>query len=161
MLGSKLYRYFFLGVLAYCLGSLGVAVVAERFFDVFPCKLCMDQRYVLWGLAGLSALAACLYKKTWVHIMALFGVLGSLALSVFQLGVEQGWWKYACPTMPIPSYIKADPAKVVDYLQHTKSCRQAWKLLGIPVSLLNLLAMASFIVLYISLRRWMSRHDHR
>lgn len=82
-------------VLAACVLALGTAYVAEYFFGLKPCDLCLWQR-VPYFVAGILALVSLGMSDGRPKIAALglcavaFAVGGGIA--VHHVGVEQHWW---------------------------------------------------------------------
>jgi disulfide bond formation protein DsbB len=71
--------------------SLLFALVAEFFWQVKPCVLCLYQRYVYWALAG-SALLGMLINLRRFSIVYVVIALAGLAISGYHIGVEEHWW---------------------------------------------------------------------
>lgn len=81
---------FLAGVLAFVGGYL-----IEWLFAAAPCQLCLYQRYAYLS-AAMLALLVRLYScsgSIWRSLPLLSWVMLS-GLTVFQYGVEQGWWRH-------------------------------------------------------------------
>lgn len=74
----------------------------EHVGGLAPCKLCYDQRYIYWAVAGFSALTwlflrLAMTRDTLVPRLASLLIVAALAFEFFvaayHTGVEQGWWK--------------------------------------------------------------------
>ncbi|MGE4351764.1 MAG: disulfide bond formation protein B [Bdellovibrionales bacterium] len=85
-----------LALFAACTGSLLIAYVAEHYFDVFPCILCVYQR-IPYALVAFLALFAFMFRR---HDMFARRMLALCALAflvnggiaVYHSGVELHWW---------------------------------------------------------------------
>ena len=130
--------------------ALGAAFVAQYGFGLYPCVLCIYQRwpYVVTGLLGLAA-AAFVRRQGWrVALLALAGVGFAVGggIAVFHVGVEQLWWEgtAACagPTDTADS-IEAMRAQLL--ARPAAACDEVpWDLFGISIAGWNVLASALF-----------------
>lgn len=74
----------------------GAALIAERVFDLFPCEMCLWQRWPHMAALALGLLALLLRNQpisrllTWLAALAiaLSGLIG-----IYHAGVEYGWWE--------------------------------------------------------------------
>lgn len=76
--------------------ALAVAFVAEYVFLLLPCVLCIWERWA-FGLAlagGLAGLALSRHPAAWRWSLrlAILGFLLVMGISIYHVGVEQGWW---------------------------------------------------------------------
>ena len=137
-------------------GALAAAYVAQYGFGLEPCVLCLYQRYVYMtagavGLAGIVLAATPAVGRWALRAAGLVFLLGA-AVAVFQVGVEQHWWRgtAACHA---PVF---DPSASVDQLREAMLDTSfvpcdvvAWSLFGISMAGYNglvslALAAASF-----------------
>jgi len=134
--------------------ALGTALIAQYFFDVEPCDLCIWQRCPYVG-AVILGLAALLWKPYDARSRALLGVAAvvfflGFGLAIYQTGVEQGWWESTCAIKPLGSKNIADVSlnDVRNQLLATvngASCDEiTWSFLGVSMSIWNIFA---FLVL--------------
>jgi disulfide bond formation protein DsbB len=77
-------------------GSLFTAYVAEHFFDVYPCILCIYQR-IPYALAAFFALAAIIIRQNdkaarMLLRLAALAFFANMFLAIFHSGVELHWW---------------------------------------------------------------------
>ena len=79
--------------------SLGIALVAEHFFGLKPCPLCIYQRIPFVIIAILSVLGlACSYSPDRMKIVASLLFICSLCflagsiIAAYHTGVERHWW---------------------------------------------------------------------
>jgi len=72
---------------------LGGAYISQYGFGLFPCEMCMWQRYPHFA-ALVIALASffAVPKRVWVALAGL-AVLTSGLIGGFHAGVEYGWWE--------------------------------------------------------------------
>ena len=86
-----------LALFAAATGSLFVAYVAQTFFDVQPCILCIYQRWPYVAAIGLCLLGIYLGRAkpgAGKAIMALTGLtfLANAGIAFYHTGVERQWW---------------------------------------------------------------------
>jgi disulfide bond formation protein DsbB len=84
-------------LIAVSTGSLLTAYIAETFFDVAPCVLCIYQRvpYAIVALLGVFAIAQRNHKAVTDKVIALCAALlfVNAAIAFFHSGVELQWWE--------------------------------------------------------------------
>lgn len=87
---------------------LAAAFIAEGFFDLEPCQLCIYQRYPFAvGLAlGLIGMAFKDYNKI---LRALLGILSlnfltNSAIAFYHTGIEQKWWESSVEGCAVPIF---------------------------------------------------------
>ena len=76
------------------LALIGGALTSQYGFGLFPCEMCMWQRwphYTAIGLAALSFLVAP--ARTPLVWLATLAIAVSGAIGAFHAGVEYGWWE--------------------------------------------------------------------
>ena len=80
--------------------SLMLGALAFQYIGgLFPCPLCMFQRYphVFTIVLGILALGSVLTGRTgavpWLLGLAGLSLLAGAGVAVFHTGVEQGWWQ--------------------------------------------------------------------
>lgn len=72
---------------------LGGALLSQYGFGLYPCEMCMWQRYPHFAALGLALLARFVPPaRLWVALAAL-AILASGAIGAFHAGVEYGWWE--------------------------------------------------------------------
>ncbi len=72
---------------------LGGALISQYGFDLYPCEMCMWQRYPHYVAIGLALFASFVEpKRVWVTLAAL-AILVSGGIGAYHAGVEQGWWE--------------------------------------------------------------------
>jgi len=85
-----------LALFAASVGSLGTAFIAEHFFGVEACILCLYQR-VPYALAAFLAIVALAVQKRERQARMILGVIAlgffiNAGIAVFHSGVELHWW---------------------------------------------------------------------
>lgn len=76
------------------LGLIGGALYSQYFHGLFPCEMCMWQRYPHYAAIALAALSYV--AKPVRGLLVWLAVLGSAisgAIGVFHAGVEYKWWE--------------------------------------------------------------------
>ena len=75
---------------------LGGALISEHVFGLYPCEMCLWQRWPHLGAILLAILALLLRGKGMAQILAALAGLAILASGLiggFHAGVEYGWWE--------------------------------------------------------------------
>lgn len=71
-------------------GPLIMAYLAEYYYDVLPCMLCVMQRFVFFAIIFFAILGVFFHKKFFAFINTmLFLLCGSIAF--YNTGLERGW----------------------------------------------------------------------
>ena len=86
-----------LAIFAVSVGSLVTAYVAEHFFGVEPCILCIYQR-IPYAIAALLAIVALLVRSRDKSARCLLGIIAlaffiNAGIAFYHSGVELHWWK--------------------------------------------------------------------
>lgn len=77
-------------------GLLGGALVSEYFFGLYPCEMCMWQRWPHLAAIILALPALVLRNRDWSWLLVLGAALAitvSGLIGGFHAGVEYGWWE--------------------------------------------------------------------
>ena len=71
--------------------AIGSALLAEHFFDLVPCKMCLKQRHAYYAIIPLISIFYVLNKKNniWLHILNEIAILYGLFYAVWHVGIEQ------------------------------------------------------------------------
>ena len=70
---------------------IGSALIAEYFFDLAPCKMCLKQRHPYYVIISLVILFY-LFKKTtniWLFILSQLALLYGLFYAIWHVGIEK------------------------------------------------------------------------
>jgi disulfide bond formation protein DsbB len=121
-----------------------------------PCPLCLDQRHWHWGVLGISVLAFAVmrFKPTlapWMVLLIGLVLLGSAAMGMYHVAVEQHWVVAQCDTRIDPNDIRPMNWGEGESFEVPKCDEIAWSLWGISMAGWNaiaslLMALASFLV---------------
>ena len=72
---------------------LGGALLSQYGFGLYPCEMCMWQRYPHYTALVLALLASFIDPKRPLVALAGLAILISGAIGAFHAGVEQHWWE--------------------------------------------------------------------
>lgn len=78
------------------MGALCAVFVAQYVFDLWPCVLCLYQRWPYVAVIVISLAGLALRKQLSVGPFLLLCALGfaaTAAIGGFHVGVEEGWWE--------------------------------------------------------------------
>lgn len=93
-----------------CAFSLSMAFIAELFFGLEPCVMCIYQRWPFAiGIAlGITGLALRKSDKAVRGLLALCALdfLTNSGLAFYHTGIEQHWWKSVFESCAIPDFSK-------------------------------------------------------
>lgn len=139
--------------------AIGGALTLQYGFNIAPCQLCYEQRY-LWMATGFFALwARCFHGKIFI-ILTFFLLMASMVMGIYQTGTIYGLWLEA--TSCQAGGFSQDTAAMIGNLGHmdlnnlefTPSCNSAdQKIFGLPIPLLNsLLALMTLILSFFSIK---------
>ena len=141
-------------LVAACLGALGAALASQYWGGLYPCVLCIYQRYAYGAAMALAALAFLLAENPLGRRLALIGSgLGFLTgsgIAVFHVGVEQKWWQGTaeCHAPALPENATVEQLREILLNQPFAPCdRVPWELFGISMAGYNVLAMAALAAL--------------
>lgn len=77
-------------------GLLGGALISQYLFGLFPCEMCMWQRWPHIAAIIFAVIALIFHPKSWATIFisgAAIGIFVSGLIGGFHAGVEYGWWE--------------------------------------------------------------------
>lgn len=88
--------------------ALAMAFMAEHFYGLEPCILCLYQRlpFVLAVFLGLvSVWATCMTPKSAPYTLGLLGVTfaANVLIAAYHTGVERHWWKSFLEGCAVPA----------------------------------------------------------
>ncbi len=133
-------------------------VVARFYFQktlgLTPCPLCLDQRHWHWGVLAVSLLALMAVRLwpgilRWAIVVIGLVLLGSAAMGMYHVAVEQHWVVAQCDARIDPNDI--GPMDFTGAVEFPKCDEIAWSLWGISMAGWNaiaslLMALLSFAV---------------
>lgn len=144
----------FTGFVAFlCLGG---ALIAEKFFNIMPCILCIYERYVYLALVGVALFTLLTRRlKPLLSIRPFFLLLGltllsGAALGLYHLGVEEHWWRGTAACHGVASNAKTlEEFRAALFAKPPTRCDQVnWRLLGISATWWNLAWFLGFLGLW-------------
>jgi len=139
-------------VTALSFAALCVAWLVQFGFGYAPCELCYWTRYGYWGVIVLGLITMWFSRKHKARKVCLtltgIGLLVVGGISVFQVGVERGWWHgtEACTGV---STIGMSTQQMLDAINNAPVVRcdqPAFLILGI--------SMAGYNILYVLALAW-------
>ena len=69
------------------------ALISQHGFGLYPCEMCMWQRWPHYAAIGLGLASYVLPTKRLLIGLAALAVLASGLIGAFHAGVEYGWWE--------------------------------------------------------------------
>lgn len=132
-----------------CIGALGTALASQYWGGLFPCVLCIYQRYAYGAALALSAAALVaaghvLARRVLLLLTGLAFAAGS-AIAAFHVGVEQRWWQGTpgCHAPQFPAGATVEQMRELLENQPFAPCDVVpWELFGISMAGFNALASA-------------------
>ena len=119
-----------------------------------PCPLCLDQRHWHWGVAAVSVLALIVTRlapklSRWAIVAVGLVLLGSAAMGLYHVAVEQHWVVAQCDARIDPNDIR--PLDFGETFEVPRCDEIAWSLWGVSMAGWNaiaslIMALASFAV---------------
>jgi len=130
-----------------CLGALGTALASQYWGGLYPCVLCIYQRYAYGAAMTLAAVAFLAAASPLGRRLALagsgFAFLAGGAIAAFHVGVEQKWWQGTaeCQGAALPENATAEELRELLLNRPFAACDQVpWELFGISIAGYNVLA---------------------
>lgn len=118
---------------------LGGALISQYGFDLYPCEMCMWQRYPHYAAIALALLASFVEpKRIWVALSAL-AILTSGGIGGFHAGVEQGWWEGLTSCASAVSASDGDPLEAILNAPIIRCDEIPWSFMGISLAGWNFL----------------------
>lgn len=124
---------------------LGGAYVSQYGFGLYPCEMCLWQRWPHFAALALALLAFLVpanllgLRKLLVALAGL-GILGSGLIGAFHAGVEYHWWEGITACALPPAAAGSGNALEAILAQPMIRCDQApWRLAGISLAGFNAL----------------------
>jgi disulfide bond formation protein DsbB len=134
--------------------ALCVAWIVQYGFGFAPCELCYWTRYGYWGVIVIGLIATFYSKrpkarKVWLNLTGL-ALLVVLGISVFQVGVEHGWWRGtdACVGVSTAGMSTEQMTQAIMNAPVVRCDQPAFLLLG--------LSMAGYNIIYALLLAWIA-----
>jgi len=136
---------------AACLGALGTALASQYWGGLYPCVLCIYQRYAYGAALAFAVLAFALARspggrrpgRFWGLLGAGLSFAGGSAIAAFHVGVEQKWWRGTaeCHAPALPEDATVEQLREILLNQAFAPCDKVpWELFGISMAGFNVLA---------------------
>ena len=133
---------------------LGGALVSQYGFGLYPCEMCMWQRYPHYAAIGLALLASFAQPRRLWTAAAAFAILVSGAIGLFHAGVEYGWWEGITGCALTADTSGADALEAIMNAPLVRCDAPAWTFLGISLAGWNfLISTASGLAIFWLLAR--------
>ena len=131
--------------------SISSALVAEYFFNLQPCELCLKQRHPYYLILICLVFIFLLknFNKIWLYILIQFVSVYGLYYSIWHVGVENEILKgpAGCSAMLISSESAAD-LKAQILSKQVISCDEViWSFFGISAASINTLVLLVIFIL--------------
>lgn len=131
------------------LGALLLAYIAELFFNLVPCTLCIYQRIPYFVLLAIS-LSGLLCQKSRKYLVYIIGLalLAELLLAGYHIGVERYWIEesYMCQI--------DNQLSVLSIGKVASSCSDVrFKFMNLSMAEWNLIYVASILYVFFKLER--------
>lgn len=144
---------------------LGGALISQYVGGLYPCEMCMWQRWPhLAGLVlgiGAMALRANTLPSALLTGLAGFAIATSGAIGAFHAGVEYGWWEglTACSTTATGSSVQ-DMLDSIMAAPITRCDVAPWSLFGISLAGYNaIVSLGAAGLILLLLLRWNNKEE--
>jgi disulfide bond formation protein DsbB len=134
---------------AACLAALGTAFASQYWGGLYPCVLCVYQRYAYGAALAFAVVAFLLAGNAAGRRLALLATglafAAGSAIAFFHVGVEQKWWRgtAGCHAPALPENATVEQLREILLNQQFAPCdRVPWELFGISMAGFNILAYA-------------------
>lgn len=138
---------------------LGGAIGSQYLGGLFPCEMCMWQRWPHLFAIGAALAAIAIRRNSYgsavFTALAAFAIATSGAIGVFHAGVEYGWWEgiTTCSTS-----ISPDAGSMLDSIMSARLIRcdvAQWELFGISLAGYNaLFSLGGALLILAQLLKW-------
>ena len=144
-------RYWRVILFFLCVVAISSALIAEYFFHVLPCQMCLNQRYPYYFIISIFIVFYFINKtlNIWLYVLTELAVLYGLFYSVWHVGIEQNLF-----TGPSSCSEKLREANSVSDLkeqilnQDIINCNEiSWSMLGLSAATLNSLLLFLLLLL--------------
>ena len=142
---SYIIRYWGVILFFLCVIAISSALIAEYFFHILPCQMCLNQRYPYYFIISIFVVFYFITKtpNIWLYVLTELAVLYGLFYSVWHVGIEQNLL-----TGPSSCSGKLEGANSVSDLkeqilnQAVINCNEiSWSVLGLSAATLNSLLL--------------------
>ena len=131
--------------------SISSALIAEYFFNLQPCELCLKQRHPYYLILICLILIFVIKKlnKIWFYLVIQFASIYGLFYSIWHVGVENKILKgpAGCSAM-LTSSKNTDDLKVQILSKQVISCDEViWSFFGISAASINTIVLLVIFIL--------------
>lgn len=137
------YKTYLLFICTICAACLATALAAEVVFKIYPCILCVYERYVFAALATASLIGVARPSRLWVMISLLIMLAGAV-LTGYHVGVEQHWWEgfARCTTPPIAASSMDEMREMMRSTPFVRCDAVGWRIFGVSATIWTALLFA-------------------
>ena len=134
-----------------CLVAIFSALIAEYFFHILPCRMCLNQRYPYYFIISIFVVFYFISKTSniWLYVLSELAVLYGLFYSIWHVGIEHNL--LTGPSSCSGKLIGADSVsdlKEQILNQAVINCNEiSWSVLGLSAATLNSLLLL-FLLLF-------------
>ena len=128
-----------------CLVAIFSALIAEYFFHISPCQMCLNQRYPYYFIISIFVVFYFISKTSniWLYVLSELAVLYGLFYSIWHVGIEHNL--LTGPSSCSGKLIGADSVsdlKEQILNQAVINCNEvSWSMLGLSAATLNSLLL--------------------
>ena len=148
---NTLKKYWIVIVLITSVIAISIALIAEYFFEILPCKMCLYQRYPYYFIIIFS-LIYLFTKKTplaWYYWVINFSFIIGLFFSLWHVGIEQKILPGLSGCSNIiekTSSLKNLKEQIIN--QNIINCNEiTWSFMGVSAATLNSLLLIVLLVI--------------
>ncbi len=132
---------------------LGGAYISQYGFDLFPCEMCLWQRWPHFAALALALLSFALAPKRLLIALAGIAIFTSGLIGLFHAGVEYGWWE-GITGCAMPLDAGGDPLDAIMNAPIVRCDEAPWDLFGVSLAGWNfLVSCAGAIAIFVLLAR--------
>lgn len=131
--------------------SITSALVAEYFFNLLPCKMCLHQRYSYYFIIFIFILFY-FFKKTstiLIYILAEFAIIYGLYFTIWHVGIENNLLKNSSSCAGVISKensLESLKNKILE--QDIVNCSEvSWVIFGLSAATINLILLTLILII--------------
>jgi disulfide bond formation protein DsbB len=133
---------------------LAGAYISEFGFGLYPCEMCMWQRYPHFAAIALALLSTVARPRTLWIALAAVAILVSGGIGAFHAGVEYGWWEGVTPCAMIPGGGGGDPLEAIMQAPLVRCDVAPWTLAAISLAGFNaIISVTSAVAILVLLAK--------
>ena len=142
-------RYWGVILFFLCVVAISSALIAEYFFHILPCQMCLNQRYPYYFIISIFVVFYFITKtpNIWLYILTELAVLYGIFYAVWHVGIEQNLLigPLGCSGQ-LKEVNSIDNLKEQILNQAIINCSEiSWSLLGLSAATLNSILMFLFL----------------